>query len=272
MSRIISFCGLIGLVWLSFSCAKSTVGELVTPLQKVERRKTSELVQAIDSISKKLPNTFYTKIATRYKDTNQQLSFKTSIRLVKDSALTALVTYAGIPLFQSLLTKDSLQYTNKRNKCFSKSTLTQLKDHFGVDFDFANVQQILLGLPLGYQSTTKYFQIHNPYTYIVSNYRKREIKKLERKNLDDFILKYYLDSTISRLQKIEIENPKDSTYITVNYINYDMEEGFSVPSELSIRIISKKNSIFVDMEYDKIEVNQPQEIIFTIPESYEICN
>ena len=90
-------------------------------LNKVSRKKTNELTARLDSISKNIPNTFYTKISTEFKDTNQQLSFKTSIRLVKDSAMTALVTYLGIPVVNSLVTKDTLAFTLKKEKHYEKT-------------------------------------------------------------------------------------------------------------------------------------------------------
>lgn len=251
-----------------FSCSPKLVGEV--PI-KVERRKTEELTQKLDSLSKQVPATFYSKISTKYTDTNQNVSFKTSVTILKDSIFSALVTYAGIPLVNALIDKDSLQFTNKKDKCYTKTTLIHLKEQFGVAFDFQNLQQLFLGIPLNYQPTAKYYQIHNPYDYIVSNYKKREIRKLERKDWDDFIIKYYLNSDLKSLKKLVIENPKDNNLIVVNYLKYQVENGFSMPSEVSIDIKTDKNHIEVQLEYDKLEINEPQDVFFTIPESYEVC-
>lgn len=264
-------CVIVVMVYLGFtSCSKKIIGEI--PLVKVERKRTSELVEKLDSLSKHTPSTFYSKISTSYKDTNQELSFKTSVRLIPDSAVTAMITYAGIPLFNSIITKDSLQFTNKKDRCFVKTNLKLLKQEFGVDFDFKNLQELLLGQPLGYHPQQKYHQIHDPYTYIVSSHRKREIKKMERKNFDDFILKYYFTDDTLGIKKMEIENNKDSTFIVVNYKTKKKVENYWVPNEVEISIVTKKNSIFILLNYEKIEINQEQEIYFTIPENYEVCN
>ena len=114
------------ILYLGFtSCAKKIIGE--APLAKVDRKKTSELVYIIDSISKISPSTFYSKITTNYKDTNQELSFKTSVRMIKDSAVTAMISYAGIPIVNSIITNDSLQFTNKKDRCYIKTNLKVLK-------------------------------------------------------------------------------------------------------------------------------------------------
>jgi hypothetical protein len=270
MIRNFSIFLLLGLCILVTSCAKKTIGELA--LVKVERKKVSELVNHIDSISKKVPTTFYSKISTSYKDTNQELSFKTSVRMIKDSAVTALISYAGIPLVNAIITNDSLQFTNKKERCYVKSNLKMLKQEFGVDFDFKNVQELLLGLPLGYHPNQKYYQIHDPYTYIVSSHRKREIKKMERKNFDDYIMKYYFNNDSLGIKRIEIENNKDSTYIVVNYKTKKKVENYWIPSEVEVMINTKKNHILIQLEYEKIAINEEQEIYFTIPENYEACN
>ena len=70
-----------------------------------------------------MPKTFYTKVSTKYSDTSQNISFKTSIRLVKDSAVNALITYAGFPIYNSVVTPDSLILVNKRGKCYTKTKL-----------------------------------------------------------------------------------------------------------------------------------------------------
>lgn len=246
------------------------IGEV--PLVKVERKRTADLITMLDSLSKRKPKTFYSKIATSYKDTNQEVSFKTSVRIIKDSAITAMITYAGIPLVNSIITKDSLQFTNKKEKCFVKTTLKLLKQEFGVDFDFANIQEVLLANPLGFHPQQKYYQIHDPYSYIISSHRKREIKKMERKNFDDFILKYHFSNDSLGIKKLEIENNKDSTYITINYKSKKRINNYLIPEEVEIKITTRKNNIVIVLNYEKIEVNQEQEIYFTIPDNYESCN
>ena len=95
---------------------------------------------------------------------------------------------------------------------------------------------------------------------------------MERKNFDDYILKYYFSNDTLGIKKIEIENNKDSTSIVVNYIKKKKIENLWVPDQVEIRISTKKNYIVIMLNYEKIELNQEQEIYFTIPENYEHCN
>ena len=39
-----------------------------------------------------------------------------------------------------------------------------------------------------------------------------------------------------------------------------------------IQITTPRNKILVRLEYEKIEINEPQELIIVIPENYEKCD
>jgi hypothetical protein len=260
----------ICLVFTLFSCSKKIVGE---NLVKVERKKTSDLLDALDSISLNKPTYFYSKISTRYTDTSQNVSFKTSIRLVKDSAINALITFASIPIVNSILTPDSLTILNKKSKCFTKTKLNYIKENFGIAFDYKNVEEIILGLPLAYDVEQKYFQIHDPYNYIISSHRKREIKKSDKKEKlqDDIFIKYYINQDLKSLSKIEVESIADTAKIEVNFIERQEVSSYLVPDEVFIKIYTPRNVIEIDMEYEKVEINVPQTLFLVIPEGYEEC-
>lgn len=256
---------------LQTACSKKLIAENTV---KVERKKTQELLDKLDSISLRKPNTFYTKIATKFKDTTQDVSFKTSIRLVKDSAINALITYATLPVFNSIVTPDSVQILNKRQKCITKTKLSYIKENFGIAFEYKNVEELLLGLPLAYDGDQKYFQIHDPYNYIISSHRKREIKKADKKEKlqDDIIIKYFLNTDLSTLKKLEIESKEDTAKIEVNFLSWQMVDSFSVPQEVYIVIQTARNKMEISMNYDKVQINVPQQIVFVIPEEYGECN
>ena len=116
MNRCINYFTFIGTMVLLFSCAKQ-----LTDVQheKLPRKKTQDLIATMDSLSLIKPTFFYTKIATEFSDTNRNISFKTSIRMVKDSAINTTITYAKIPIINSIITSDTVKVINKRDKCYN---------------------------------------------------------------------------------------------------------------------------------------------------------
>jgi len=269
MNRNISLLLLI-LSGLIFSCSPKVLGENIA---KLERKKTVELISVLDSLSLLRPQTLYTKIGTKYRDTTQDVSFKTSVRMIRDSAMSALITFASLPIFNSILTPDSLTILNKRAKCFTKSKLSYIKENFGIAFDYRNVEELILGMPLAYEKEQKYFQIHDPHNYIISSHRRREIRRSDKKEKlqDDVIFKYFLRDDLKGLKRMEVESKIDSATVEVNYISRQMVENIAVPNEVNIRIFTPRNSIEIWMNYDKVEINVPQQLFLVIPEGYGVC-
>ncbi len=286
--RNIKWLGLALLVVLG-SCARRPVAD--KPV-KLEKRKTSELLHVMDSLSVIRPNSFYTKIKCHFSDTNRRISFKTSIRSIKDSIINPIITYAGIPLVNSIIRRDSLFITNRKDKCAIRTTMNYIKESFGVDFDYRNIEELLLGLPVAYDTTQKYFQINDPYNYIISSHRKRIIKKENKvkqhdrdnnlnfrkdrngndENDDDVMIRYYIHPSLKSISRLVIDSPDDTTHISVDYITRDTVDTYLLPREMIIDIVTARNHIVLTMDYDKTEVNTPQEIYFVIPEEYGDCN
>ncbi|OGS78216.1 MAG: hypothetical protein A3D31_14710 [Candidatus Fluviicola riflensis] len=264
-------------------------------LEKVERRKTDVLVAALDTMSQLRPTYFYSKIKCAYSDTNQNKSFKTSIRMVKDSAVNALITFATIPIINSIVRPDSVIITNRQDKCVIRRDLDFIKEQFGVSFDYRNIEELLLGLPIGFDTTQKYFQIHDPHNYILSSHKKREIRRetrnkperdrngrlIRREDRDnrngeeegeDVILKYYLTNDLRTLKSIFIDSPDDTTNIQIDYLTRDSIDHYLVPNEVQMVIVTPRNRLVITLDYERTEVNVPQEIRFVIPEEYGECS
>lgn len=260
--------------------------------EKLPRRKTHDLVAAMDSLSQTRPQYFYSKIKCEYTDTIQHKSFKTSIRMVRDSAVNALITFASIPVVNSLIRPDTLTITNRTERCFIRRDLNFIKEQFGVAFDYRNIEELFLGLPIGFDTTQKYFQIHDPYNYILSSHKRREIRREnrnkperernndrprreERNNDEDLeeevILNYYLSDDIRTVKRIYINSPGDTTSITIDYLSRDSVNAHLVPNEVSVVIVTPRNRLVLSMDYDKSEVDVPVDIHFVIPEEYGEC-
>jgi len=271
MIRNFSFLTLILLSNLMFSCARKITEELVL-VEKVQKRKEKELVAVLDSLSLVKPKTFYSKLSVDFKDTTMGISFKTSLKIVTDSAVNAIITYAKIPIVTAMITTDSITVVNKRDKCFERETLSYIKEKFGIDFTYQNIEELFLGRPLDYNTGQRYFIVHDPYNYSISSHKKRDRKRLDRKAKEDIIINYVLTKDAKDLSRTTITIPSDYTEIIVNYISRKAEKGIMIPYEVQIGIKTPRNNMFIKLEYEKVEVNEPQELLIIIPEKYEKCN
>ena len=64
----------------------------------------------------------------------------------------------------------------------------------------------------------------------------------------------------------------DSTDIRIQYLSREIVSGFNLPNKVLISLSKSKYNLVVKLEYDKTTVNEKIEIIFLIPEKYEVCN
>jgi len=271
MNRNFSLLSLLLLSSMLFSCARKMTEEIVVA-EKLQKRKEKELVAVLDSLALVKPKTFYSKLSVDFKDTSTNISFKTSLKIVTDSAVNAIITYAKIPIVTAMITTDSIIVVNKRDKCFERETLSYIKDKFGIDFTYQNIEELFLGRPLDYNVDQKYFVVHDPYNYSISSHKKRERKRLDRKPKEDIVINYILSKDAKELSKTTITSPSDSTEIIVDYNSRKLVKNINVPYEVVIQITTPRNVMYIKLEYEKVEVDEPQELLIIIPEKYEKCN
>lgn len=237
----------------------------------VPRRKPEDLTATLDSLSAISVGNFYSKVNTRYEDSARSVSFKTSLRIVNDSAVSAIITYASIPVVNALITPDSVKVTNRKDKCYVLQDLRFFGEEFGVDFTFDNIEELFLGKPVGYHTDEEYFRVNDPAKYIVCSHKKKDVRKSEKHNLREIITYYTLNDSLTNLESMQIISPEDSTMIEVNYLQREKIEGYMLPAHIDVVIHAPRQTIRVDLEYRKSQINRPEEIHFVIPENYEKC-
>ncbi|MFM8596802.1 MAG: DUF4292 domain-containing protein [Flavobacteriales bacterium] len=260
------------LLLLTAACKSGETMTQNTALTKLPKLKDKELIDRVDSLSQLEPNTFYSKLNVTYQEGDKEVSLKTSLKIVADSAVNAIITYAKIPVVTAMVTKDSVSVVNKRDRCYSVTSLDYLKEMFGVDFSYENLEEIILGKPLDYHPDQKYFVDNDPFHYSISTHKKRDRKKPERKQRADLMIQYQLTPDALHLKQTRILSIEDSTEVTVEYVERQVIAAFDIPLQVKITIQTPKKSIILVLFYDKVEVNEPQELIIVIPESYEKCD
>ena len=262
---------LLILPFLLIACGR-TKAPIDESLDKLPRLKESYLIEKLDSLSKQRPQHFFAKISAKYADENQKVSFKSSVRMRADSALQAIITFAHIPIYNSMVTPDSLIIVDKRNNCFIKETMGYLKTTFDIDFDHVNIEEFILGLPIGWDSEEEYHQIKDPYNYIISSHNKRKLRKSDKDLSGAVYIRYYLNETSSHLKRTIIDSPSDSSTVTINYYEHEIENGYAVPTQTHLQIETPRETIDISVKYTKISINDPRVLYLSIPEKYERCD
>lgn len=259
--------GLMVLGMVVFTSCK-TPKEVEDPEQGTVARE--ELVSALDSLSNTSFETYYSKISTSFKDSSRSLSFKTSTWMIADSAANFLITFARFPVVSALVTTDSVTVVNRREKCYTYASLDILSEQFGTELTLDNLQDILLGIPTNFDGDKTYYQPDDN-GLTLCTHGKKDIEQVKLEGSDEIITYYTLNEELSNLEQMTLVSFKDSTEINLVYKERVIVDGFNSPQFVTVHITAPNQDISVELEYNKIRANQPEEIQFVIPDSYGEC-
>lgn len=264
--KSVVFIGIAAL--FAVSCSR----KVISGHEKLAKIKTADLVSHLETLSNPEWSFLSTKITTKFNSKDQKQSFKTSLKMKRDSLINVTITFAAIPVINAILSPDSLKVVNKKDKCFFLEEINFLKQQFDIPFEYSQVEQLILGLPLALDPDTKYRQLDDPFYYIISSHRKRFINNQHVKSDDDILMRYFLSPEKLDLAQIILESPLDSTSIRVQYFERYEESGFRLPHRTEIDIVTPRDTISIELKFQKPEIEKEKTIFLTIPDSYEKCN
>ncbi len=264
---------------LSFKIGIVTLGMLVlVSCKSTKDAETSEqgevaseeLVSALDSLSQTSFDSYYSKLATSYKDSSRSVSFKTSTWMIADSAANFLIKYANFPVASALVTNDSVTVVDRRAKCYQFASLELLSEQFGTELTLENLQDILLGIPTNFDKEKTYYQ-NEENSLSLCTHGLKDIEQVQLENSDEIITYYTLNESLTELERMTLVSFKDTTEINILYNEREVVDGFNSPKLVTVRISSPKQDVTVELNYTRIRANKSEEIQFVIPESYGEC-
>lgn len=263
------------LLFVSYSC-KTKVPGMVT--QRISEKK---LIVKLFENSEINYDFFYSKIGVDYKDSKSSQSFKASVKMKVDSAFSGAISKGPYIAATYLINSDSVKGTNKFSKCYFTEDLSYISLLIGVELEYKEFQNLLLGKPLYSNKNVHYKQLKDKSKqhYILSSHKERKFKRINKEtlNLDkeknkDIFIKYYFSPDSVDLVKMNIMIPGDTVSIDVNYLKSQKINEFVVPELTTIKIKHPRDTFLLELDYSRVKINQPKKIKFTVPTSYVNCN
>jgi len=261
---------LFGLLMMALALA--SCGNRYVDGDKLPRAKDEVLISVLDSLSSQEFVSFYSKLSTHYEDTTRSISFKTSLKIVRDSELGVSVKYSAIPVMSAVITTDSLKISNKREKCYILQSQHHFKETVGVDFSHRDLENIMMGYPVAFDKSSEYHRVKDPYGYWISSHKKKDAIRVDESDEKEVIFYYKLSDDLRNMDAIRIESLSDSTMVYVEYKTRQLVGDYLVPQMVSVRINTPNKELKLELEYKKARINNTEEIYFVIPESYGACN
>ncbi|MEO9532479.1 MAG: DUF4292 domain-containing protein [Crocinitomicaceae bacterium] len=240
------------------------------------KKEATELVDLLKAKAVSDYTYFSAKIDMDVKDSQGSKSFKTTLRMRTDSAFSGVLKVAGIIGAAYLADKDSISFTNKLKKCYSKKDFKSLKEQFGLDLNYKLLEDMILGKPFGLNTIEELYPLKADHYYVLASHDKKIMKRLEENNLTDeevseLFIQYKIDCGTLQLSQIQINAPSLFTSVTIDYIERQEVDGYDLPKQTKIKIVNPKDSTFISMDYGSPKLNDPSNIRISIPDSYNEC-
>ena len=229
---------------------------------------TEELVQKLDELSNLEWDFLTAKTNVSITNNDQTNTFKASLRMKRDSALLVNISFAGIPIVQSVLSNDSLKLLNRKDKCFKFQDRSALEKLIDFPIQYSQLQDLLIGKPLLFDKSKEHIQIVGNDHYEIKTKRQRSPNTSNK----DILISYFLSTTTLDLKKVELESPEDNMSMEITYTGkHEKIEGLMIPEKIDIVISTPKSKILVNISYNRPDVSNEKKIALNVPENYVSC-
>lgn len=213
------------------------------------------------------------KFDIEYSDGNKKTELRGQLRIKYDSLTWLSFSPAlGIEAARVLLSDDSVKFVNRLNKTYFIGEYQVLDSLLNTTIDYSILQSMIIGNDITQYDVNKYKASIDGGLYRITIQERRKIKKvLKSGELDSKVLvqNIWLDPDNFRIKQVDIKELGDDTKkLDVTYDKYMDVGGQLFPSRIIINIVSQK-SISIDVNFIKMEINEPLRFPFKIPDKYE---
>ncbi|MEY2828216.1 MAG: hypothetical protein RIQ33_74 [Bacteroidota bacterium] len=254
LKNIILF--LLGLVLIESSC--KTVHKTKTRIEgtKVSRNAILDTLRQPDLKY----NWFFAKAKIEIEDSKNNNTVNAIIRMKKDSVIwISLNAILGIEVSRILITPDSVKLLDKFNKRYYKKDFNYIKSitHMpGLTFDI--LQRAITGSELNFNNQNPIIEkVDSSYKILSSENQVQNIIWVNALNLT--------------LSKKQLEDRVINQSYEMNYADYRLLADRLFSFKRKVKIQSQAdNGYQLNIDYNKVTLDEPQKIPFNVPEKYEV--
>ena len=201
---------------------------------------------------------FRSRVKTNYDDGKRSQQVIVNIRMEKDKAIWISANML-VPIAKILITPIKVSFFEKFQKTFFEGDISFINNQFNTNFDFEDIQNLLIGLPLADLNRGKWETISHPKYYILTpKSSKMQLRPTFFYDPRDFSL---------REQRFLVSGTMQS--LTIKYINYQRLEGEFLPREIEISLFDGRDLKRITLEYTRVDFPDQLRLPFKIPDGYK---
>lgn len=185
----------------------------------------------------------------------QSYSFRGQIRSIKDSAIWVRATLLGFEVGRVLITADTFQLLDRVNREYIKLPMSEVGKRYGLDVDFNQLQQMLLGSPSFDDVVVSKLEIHNPKAIVFGFINTLQVI-------------YYINE-MRLVDKFSLTDPGGRLLESLNSNYQEIGEAGYFAYNRSIRAYDGGDHFSLSCEFLELEINNNPDLPFSIPSRYD---
>jgi hypothetical protein len=202
--------------------------------------------------------TFFGKAKIHFEGPDGGKDFTAHIRMRKDSVIWVNITaLGGISFARIFITPDSFFMINMVQKEAIKIPLSQAAKVLPTTVDFASLQNLVVGNPLHDGRITG--ARAGAASWLLNVEDTSYLQTIELSMTDSTMLS----------EKLATHRP-DAPQADEKYTGYEAVDGRRVSTGRVINIQNGADAYLLEMDFQKVEFDRPQEYRFSIPENYKV--
>ncbi len=195
------------------------------------------------------------------------------VRMKKDSIIWLTLSPAlGIEMARLMITNDSVKFINRINKTYFTGDYTKVNTFLDANIDYDVFQTLLLGNDLTYYEDGKFRATYDSKEYHLVTAGRQKLKKYVKTREDEeriYIQNIFLDPETFKITQMKIkEVKKENKKLDATYSEFQSLAGQLFPHRILFDLMADK-PIQVDLDYNRIAMDEPQEFPFKISDKYE---
>lgn len=169
---------------------------------------------------------------------------------------------AFLNMIRIKITPDRVQMYNKIDKTYFDGDFSLIKQLLGIDLDFSNLENLLLGDTFFKHNSSSLNQVKDNSGYTLKPYK-----------LDPTLnVLYRINPFYFKMKTQEISHLKEEIHLKVNYDDFQEINQQLIPSKIAITINEKQNNTFIKLNLKSVSLNQSIRFPFKLPKGYRQLN
>ena len=201
---------------------------------------------------------FHSRVKTTYDNGKRKQQIIINLRMEKSKSIWMSANMI-VPIAKLLVTPERVSFYEKFQKTFFEGDVSFINQQFDTSFEFKDLQNLLMGLPLTNINRGRWETISHPKYYILT----------PKSNKLRFRPTFFFDPNNFLLLEQRFMVPGTQQSLTVKYLNHQKLDGEFIPGEVQISLFNGSELTRIKLEYTSADFPDRLSIPFDIPAGYE---